>query len=123
MAKKILIVDDSGFMRMRMKDVFIKAGYEIVGEVEKGSQAVQEYRELHPDLVTMDIVMQGQGGIQSVKEIIAADSRAKILMVSAMGQQALIIEAIQEGARGFVIKPFKQEQLLSEAGRILKEES
>lgn len=119
MAKKILIVDDAAFMRMTIRDILTKAGYEVVGEAETGEEGAEKYKQLKPDLVTMDIVMLGEGGIKNVKNIISNSPSAKILMVSAMGQQALIIDAIQAGAKGFVIKPFKPEQVLAEVKRIV----
>jgi two-component system chemotaxis response regulator CheY len=119
MAKKVLIVDDAAFMRMTLRDILTKNGYEIAGEAETGEEAVTKYGQLKPDLVTMDIVMLGEGGIKAVKEIIAKDQNAKILMVSAMGQQALVVEAIQAGAKGFVIKPFKPETVADEVKRII----
>jgi len=119
MAKKILIADDAAFMRMTIRDILTKAGYEIAGEAETGEEAVEKYKQLKPDLMTMDIVMLGEGGIKAVKKIVDSDKTAKVLMVSAMGQQALIIEAIQSGAKGFVIKPFKAEQVLAEVKRII----
>ena len=119
MAKKILIVDDAAFMRMTLRDILTKSGYEVAGEAETGEEALSKYDQLKPDLVTMDIVMLGEGGIKSVKEILAKHPAAKILMVSAMGQQALIVEAIQAGAKGFVIKPFKPETVVAEVERIV----
>jgi len=119
MAKKILIVDDAAFMRMTLRDILTKGGYEVVGEAETGEEGLSKYVQFNPDLVTMDIVMLGEGGIKSVKEIIVKHPAAKILMVSAMGQQALIVEAIQAGAKGFVIKPFKSETVLAEVERII----
>jgi two-component system chemotaxis response regulator CheY len=121
MPKKILIVDDSTFMRLTLRDILTKAGYEVVGEAKSAEEGVEKYKELKPDLVTMDIVMLGKSGIETIKEIISYDRSAKILMVSAMGQQSLIIESIQAGAKGFVIKPFKPEQVVAEAKRILGE--
>lgn len=119
MAKKILIADDSAFMRTILKDILIKAGYEIAEETENGEKVVQKYRELKPDLVTMDIVMLGEGGLRAVKEIVRSDPLAKILMVSAMGQQALVVEAIRAGAKGFLVKPFDPEQLTAEVKRVI----
>ena len=119
MPKKILIADDSAFMRTMLKDILIKAGYEIIEEAESGEKVVQKYHELRPDLVTMDIVMLGEGGLRAVKEIIHFDSTAKILMVSAMGQQALVVQAIQAGAKGFLVKPFDPEQLVAEVKRVI----
>lgn len=119
MAKKILIVDDAAFMRMTLRDIFTKNGYEIAGEAETGEEALSKYDQLKPDLVTMDIVMLGEGGIKAVKALMTKHPNAKILMVSAMGQQALIVEAIQAGAKGFVIKPFKPDMVVQEAQRII----
>jgi len=119
MAKKILIADDAAFMRMTLRDILTKAGYEIAGEAETGEEAVEKHKQLKPDLLTMDIVMLGEGGIKAVKNIVSSDPSAKVLMVSAMGQQALIVESIQSGAKGFVIKPFKPDQVLAEVKRII----
>jgi len=119
MAKKILIADDAAFMRMTLRDILTKGGYEIAGEAETGEEAVEKYKQLKPDLLTLDIVMLGEGGIKAVKDIVASDKGAKVLMISAMGQQALIIESIQSGAKGFVIKPFKPDQVLAEVKRII----
>ncbi len=119
MAKKILIADDSEFMRMTIREILTKAGYDVVGEAETGEEALEKYKVLRPDLVTMDMVMVGKGGIAAVGEIIAHHPSAKVLVVSAMGQQALVVEAIQAGAKGFVVKPFKPEELVAEVKRII----
>lgn len=119
MRKKVLIADDSAFMRMKVKEILRAAGYEIVAEAGTGEAALEKYKELHPDLVTMDLVMQGKGGINAVKAILRHDPNARVLMVSAMDQQALVVEAIQAGAKGFVVKPVDPTQLLAEAQRIL----
>jgi two-component system chemotaxis response regulator CheY len=111
-AKRILIVDDAAFMRMMIKDILTKNGYEVVGEAENGTKAVQMYKELKPELVTMDITMPEMDGIQAVREIKKIDSSAKIIMCSAMGQQMMVMEAIQAGARDFVVKPFQQERVI-----------
>jgi len=121
MPAKILITDDAAYMRMVIKDILLKDGYEIVGECESGEDAVNKYGELKPDLVTMDIVMLGMSGIDSVKKLIEIDPQVKILMISALGQQALVVEAIQAGAKGFVIKPFTPNAILEETKRILNE--
>ena len=121
MVRKILIADDSSYMRTMLKGILTKAGYEIASEAGSGEEVLQQYRAVKPDLVTMDIVMLGEGGLRAVKEIMRFDSRAKILMVSAMGQQALVVEAIQAGAKGFVVKPFEADQLQAEVKRILGE--
>ncbi|WP_294153428.1 response regulator [uncultured Selenomonas sp.] len=100
MAVRVLVVDDAAFMRMMVKDILSKNGYEVVGQ------------ELKPDLVTMDITMPEMDGISAVKEIKKVDPNAKIVMCSAMGQQAMVIEAIQAGARDFIVKPFQADRVL-----------
>lgn len=119
MAQTVLICDDAIFMRTMIGDILSQAGFQIVGEAETGLQAVEKYRALKPDLVTMDIVMPDMGGIDAVREIIKEDPGAKVLMCSAMGQQALVIEAIQAGARDFVVKPFQPSRVLEAVQRVL----
>lgn len=120
MAVHILIVDDAIFMRKMIGDILRKEGYEICGEAENGIEAINKYKELHPDLVTMDIVMPDMSGIDAVEEIVNYDSNAKILMVSAMGQQSLVVEAIQKGAKDYIIKPFQPSRVLEAVERVLK---
>lgn len=112
MAKNILICDDAAFMRMMIKDILTKNGYNIVGEAENGQKAVEKYNETKPDLVMMDITMPEMDGIQALKAIKATDSGANIIMCSAMGQQAMVIESIQSGARDFIVKPFQPDRVL-----------
>ncbi len=119
MSARILIVDDAAFMRMMLRDILTKNGYEVVGEAENGAQAVEKYKELKPDLVTMDITMPEMDGITAVKEIKKLDPGAKIIMVSAMGQQAMVIEAIQAGALDFVVKPFQPDRVLEAVKKAL----
>ncbi len=119
MSKKILIADDAAFMRMMIKNILEKNGYTIVGEAENGKQAVDLYVETNPDLVTMDITMPEMNGLEAVKAIRAKDSNANIIMCSAMGQQAMVMEAIQAGAKDFVVKPFQQDRLLQAVERVL----
>lgn len=119
MAQTVLICDDAIFMRTMIGDILTQAGFQIVGEAETGLQAVEKYRSLRPDLVTMDIVMPDMGGIDAVREIVKEDPNAKVLMCSAMGQQALVIEAIQAGARDFVVKPFQPSRVLEAVQRVL----
>uniref|UniRef100_A0A7C1F347 Stage 0 sporulation protein A homolog n=1 Tax=Ammonifex degensii TaxID=42838 RepID=A0A7C1F347_9THEO len=119
MGKRVLIVDDAAFMRMMIKNILTKNGYEVVGEAENGIVAVELYKQLKPDLVTMDITMPEMDGIASVKAIRAVDPNAKIIMVSAMGQQAMVMEAIQAGAKDFIVKPFQQERILQAMERVL----
>lgn len=119
MAKSILICDDAAFMRMMIKDILTKNGYEIAGEAENGVKAVEKYNETKPDLVLMDITMPEKDGIQALKEIKAADSSAAIIMCSAMGQQAMVIEAIQSGAKDFIVKPFQAERVLEAVKKVV----
>ena len=119
MAKGVLIVDDAAFMRMMIKDILSKKGYQIVGEAENGIKAVEKYAELKPDLVIMDITMPEMDGIEAVKRIRALDSGATIVMCSAMGQQAMVIEAIQAGAKDFIVKPFQPERVLEAVNKVL----
>lgn len=112
MAVRVLVVDDAAFMRMMVRDILTKNGYEVVGEAENGMKAVEKYNELHPDLTTMDITMPEMDGISAVKAIRKIDPNAKIIMCSAMGQQAMVIEAIQAGARDFIVKPFQADRVL-----------
>ena len=119
MSKSVLVCDDAIFMRTMVSDILTQAGFEVVGEAETGMQAVERYAELRPDLVTMDIVMPDMGGIDAVREIVKQDPDAKILMCSAMGQQALVVEAIQAGAKDFVVKPFQPSRVLEAITRVL----
>ena len=112
MAVRVLVVDDAAFMRMMVKDILSKNGYEVVGEAENGMKALEKYQELKPDLVTMDITMPEMDGISAVKEIKKVDPNAKIVMCSAMGQQAMVIESIQNGAKDFIVKPFQADRVL-----------
>lgn len=119
MSKRILIVDDAAFMRMMIKDVLTKNGFEVVGEAENGLKAIEKYKELTPNLVIMDITMPEVDGIQAVKEIKKSDPNAKIVMCSAMGQQAMVIEAIQAGARDFIVKPFQADRVIEAVRKVL----
>lgn len=119
MGHRVLVCDDAIFMRTMITDILSGAGYEVVGEAGTGLQAIERYRDLNPDLVTMDIVMPDMGGIDAVREIVKHDPNAKILMCSAMGQQALVVEAIQAGAKDFVVKPFQPSRVLEAVQRVL----
>ncbi|RKX42798.1 MAG: two-component system response regulator [Thermotogae bacterium] len=112
MAKSLLIVDDAAFMRMLLKDIISKAGYEVVGEAANGVDAVEKYKELKPDVVTMDITMPEMNGIEAIKKIKEIDPNAKIIVCSAMGQQAMVVEAIQAGAKDFIVKPFQHSRVI-----------
>ena len=117
--KNILIVDDAQFMRMMLKDILTKNGYNIVGEAGNGAEALTKYKELQPDLVTMDITMPDVDGIQGLKSIREFDPNACVVMCSAMGQQAMVIEAIQSGAKDFIVKPFNPERVIEAVRRVL----
>jgi len=121
---RVLIVDDALFMRKMLADILKKEGFEIVGEAENGKEAIDKYHQFKPDLVTMDIVMPKMeeiDGVAAVKEIIKNDPRAKIIMVSAMGQHALVVEAIQAGAKDFIVKPFQPSRVVEAIRRVLGE--
>lgn len=116
---KVLIVDDAAFMRMMLKDILTQGGYEIAGEAANGQEACDLYNQTKPDIVTMDITMPQMDGITALKTIMAADSSAKIVMCSAMGQQAMVIEAIQSGAKDFIVKPFQAQRVLDAIKKLL----
>ncbi|MBP9000595.1 MAG: response regulator [Lachnospiraceae bacterium] len=119
MAKNILICDDAAFMRMMIKDILTKNGYNVAGEAEDGAKGVEKYKELKPDLVLMDITMPEMDGIQALKAIKAADADAKVIMCSAMGQQAMVIESIQSGAMDFIVKPFQADRVLEAVKKVV----
>lgn len=111
--KRVLVVDDAAFMRVSIKNMLIKNGYEVCGEAENGEIAIQKYQELSPDIVTMDITMPDKDGLASLKEILAVNPSANVIMVSAMGQESMVREAIISGAKGFIVKPFKEDVIVS----------
>ncbi len=111
--KRVLIVDDAAFMRVSIKNMLSRHNYEIVGEAENGKAAIIKYQELKPDIVTMDITMPEMDGLASLKEILALDPSANVIMVSAMGQESMVREAVLAGAKGFIVKPFKEDTILS----------
>ena len=115
----VLVVDDAAFMRMMLKDILTKVGYDVVGEAADGNEAVAKYNELKPDLVTLDITMPNKDGLQALKEIRANDPNATCIMCSAMGQQAMVIDAIQAGAKDFVVKPFQPDRVLESIHKVL----
>lgn len=115
---KILICDDAAFMRMMLKDILTKLGHE-VHEAEDGAVAVKKYGEISPDLVTMDITMPNLDGLGALKQIVAADSNAKVIMCSAMGQQAMVLEAIKGGAKDFIVKPFQSDKVIESVKKII----
>ncbi|MDE5588777.1 MAG: response regulator [Acetatifactor sp.] len=119
MAKNILICDDAAFMRMMIKDILSKNGYNVAGEAENGMKAVEKFKEVTPDLVLMDITMPEMDGIAALKEIKKLDAGAKVIMCSAMGQQAMVIESIQAGAKDFIVKPFQAERVLEAVKKVV----
>lgn len=119
MAKTILIVDDAAFMRMMLKDIVTKAGYVVCGEAENGIQGIEKYKELRPDLTTLDITMPEMDGLQALKKIREFDDSANCIMCSAMGQQAMVIEAIQYGAKDFIVKPFDKGRVVESISKII----
>ena len=116
---KILIVDDAAFMRMMVKDILTKNGYEVVAEAANGVEAVELYKSHQPDLVTMDITMPEMDGIEAVKQIKAVNPAAKVIMCSAMGQQSMVMDAIKAGANDFIVKPFQADRVLEAVKKIV----
>ena len=116
---KVLIVDDAAFMRMMIKDILQKNGFEVVGEASNGIEAVNLYKKEKPDVVTMDITMPDMDGIEAVKEIRAFDPGAKIIMCSAMGQQSMVMDAIKSGAKDFIVKPFQADRVLEAIRKVV----
>lgn len=119
MAKRVLIVDDAVFMRNMIRDIFLSGGFEVIGEAANGLEAVEKYRELQPDVVTMDIVMPFKSGIEATREVVASDPAAIVIMCSALGQESLVMEAIEAGATDFIVKPFKEEEVLAIVRKVL----
>ncbi len=117
--RKVLIVDDAAFMRMAIRNILVKHDYEVVDEAENGRIGLQKYKELKPDIVTMDITMPEMTGLEALKEIIAFDPEAKIVMVSAMGQEHMVMEAIINGAKSFIVKPFKEDHVIQTLNKLL----
>lgn len=119
MNSTVLVCDDAVFMRTMIGDILTEAGLDVIGEASSGKDAVAKYKLLRPDLVTMDIIMPEMGGIDAVRAITEFDPQARVLMCSAMGQQALVAEAIQAGAKDFVVKPFQPSRVLEAVQRVL----
>lgn len=109
---KVLIVDDAAFMRIAIKNVLEKNGFSVVGDAKNGNEAIEKYMELQPEVVTMDITMPDMTGIEALKKIKEYDPAAKVVMVSAMGQERMVKEAIVSGAKSFIVKPFKEEHII-----------
>ncbi|MDN3513931.1 MAG: response regulator [Candidatus Brocadia sp.] len=111
--RRILVVDDAKVIRMIIRQILTRNGFDIVGEAGNGREAVEKYKELRPDAVTMDIVMPEVDGIQGLKEILAFDNQAKVVMISAIDQREALLEAIREGAADYVVKPFEDDRMVS----------
>lgn len=117
---KILVVDDAVFMRKMLSDILVKNGHEIIGEASNGDEAYAKYKELQPDIVTMDITMPVCDGISALHRIMAEFPNANVIMCSAMGQQAMVIEAIQAGAKDFVVKPFQADRVIDAINKFVQ---
>lgn len=117
--KKVLVVDDAAFMRMMIKDILQKNGYEVVGEAQNGLEAVDLYSKTNPDVVTMDITMPEMDGINALINIRAKDPNAKVIMCSAMGQQSMVMDAIKAGAKDFIVKPFQADRVLESIKKVI----
>ena len=116
---RVLVVDDAAFMRKMVSDALAKGGHEVVGEAGNGVEAVARYQELKPDLMTLDITMPEKDGLTALAEIVAADPAARVVMCSALGQEAKVLEAIKLGAKDFVVKPFQQDRVLAALDKAL----
>ena len=118
--KKILLVDDAAFMRMMIKDILVKNGFNVCGEAEDGAKAIEQYNALQPDLIIMDITMPNMDGLQALKAIKKDHPQAKIVMCSAMGQESYVVDAIKSGASDFIVKPFQADRIISTVQKVLK---
>jgi two-component system, chemotaxis family, chemotaxis protein CheY len=119
MANRVLIADDAAFMREMLRDILTDGGYEVVGEAADGNEAVSAFAKHNPDLVTLDIVMPRKSGLEALREIIAGHPGACVVMCSALGQEALVMEALEAGARDFIVKPFKPDHVIEVAQKAL----
>jgi len=122
MAVRVLVADDARFMRQLIREIIEPEGFEVVGEAADGRSVVEEFARLQPDIVTMDIVMPKRSGIDAVREILALDPGARIAMVSALGQEALVMEALQAGASDYIVKPFKPEAVVATLRKVAEKE-
>lgn len=118
MSKRVLICDDANFMRKLLGGTLKRLGHEVIGEAEDGVEAVNKYKLLKPDVVFMDVTMPNKDGVEAVKDIIALDSSAKIIMCSAMGQQGIVLDSLKAGAKDFVIKPFEKDRIADAISKI-----
>lgn len=116
---RVLVVDDAAFMRKVLSDALAKGGHEVVGEAANGNEAVSRFQELHPDVMTLDITMPEKDGLEALREILASDPAARVVMCSALGQESKVLESIKSGARDFVVKPFQADRVLEAVGKAL----
>lgn len=121
MSKKILVCDDTAFMRVMLKDILVQNGYEVVGEAENGKVAIEKHEQLKPDLIIMDITMPEMDGISALSKIVENDADANIIMCSAMGQEEIVVNAIKAGAKDFIIKPFDNDRVIDAIRKIIGE--
>lgn len=119
MATRVLVVDDASFMRHMLKNILMGMGCEIVGEAADGEEACAKYAELHPDLVTMDLTMPKKGGLDALKDIRAADPKARVVVVSAIEQRQPLMEALKHGAADYVVKPFEKDRIEEAVSRVI----
>ena len=120
MSRRVLVADDAAFMRQMIREIIEPEGFEVIGEATDGLEVVEAYKKLEPDLVMMDIVMPKCSGIDALKRILAADRAAQVVMCSALGQESLVQEALQAGARGFIVKPFKPDAVVAALRKVLE---
>ena len=120
MRGRVLVADDAAFMRQMIREILEAEGLEVVGEAVDGVEAIEQFAKLHPDLVTMDIVMPRRSGIDAVKGILELDPRARVVMCSALGQETLVMEALQAGARDFIVKPFKPDSVIATLKKVIE---
>ncbi|MGH0032761.1 MAG: response regulator [Myxococcota bacterium] len=117
---RVLVADDASFMRQMIREIVEAEGHEVVGEASDGDEVVEEFKRLQPDVVTMDIVMPRRSGIDAVKGIVDLDPGAKVVMCSALGQETLVQEAMEAGARDFIVKPFKPDAVIETLQKVLE---
>lgn len=120
MSKRVLITDDAAFMREMLREIIAEGGYEVVAEAADGEEALERFNEHHPDVITLDIVMPGKSGLEVLRELTALDPSACVVMCSALGQEALVMEALEAGAKEYIIKPFKPDQVLGALNEALQ---
>lgn len=120
MAKKVYIVDDSAFIRKTLGEILTASGYEVAGETDSGAQVIEKVKELLPDLIILDLLMPGENGLDVLKRILTEDRKAKVLVVTAVGDQSMVVDVLKAGAKGYLIKPFQSEMFIDEVKRILK---